>query len=432
MPNAPDATPLDGDTLECWSVLAALAAAVPRLRLAPLVTSVTYRHPAVLANIAAAVDNISGGRLLLGIGAGWQENEHAAYGIELGHREGAARPLRGGVRRSSPSLLREQAHHLRRRRTSSVTDAPNQPAAGAGAACRSSSAAAARSGRMRIAARYADEWNAWTTPDVLAHKVGVLRQHCDDLGRDPAEIQRLDPGAAVPVDRRGVAGRASAADAGRAGIVGTPSEVTDIVGRYRDAGADELIVPDFTLGPARTPQGHLRPVHRGGGAGVPVTGGLRRGRVISKNPGSWESTWMASQSRTAASPVGAGAITGPLNPCGGSVAHDDRRRLRLGPAERVGDLHGLDDRRVPFLVVGRVDEIGIEAARRETLREQRVVARVTTDEEPAAPFRVERVDGRFAGPRLGPPRRSGASGARGRGAAIATSRRSSGTVGATP
>ena len=57
---------------------------VPRVRLAPLVTSVTYRHPAVLANIAAAVDQVSHGRLTLGVGAGWQENEHAAYGIALG------------------------------------------------------------------------------------------------------------------------------------------------------------------------------------------------------------------------------------------------------------------------------------------------------------------------------------------------------------
>src|SRR5688572_23028884 len=125
MPNAPDATPLDGDTLECWSVMAALAATVPRVRLATLVTSVTYRHPAVLANIAAAVDNISGGRLLLGIGAGWQENEHAAYGIKLG-------PVKDRLDRFEEacevvsSLLRErrttyEGRHYR------VTDAPNQP-----------------------------------------------------------------------------------------------------------------------------------------------------------------------------------------------------------------------------------------------------------------------------------------------------------------
>jgi alkanesulfonate monooxygenase SsuD/methylene tetrahydromethanopterin reductase-like flavin-dependent oxidoreductase (luciferase family) len=82
MPYGPG--PLDGDILECWSVLAALAASVPRMRLGSLVTSVTYRHPAVLAKIAATVDHVSHGRLTLGIGAGWQENEHDAYGIALG------------------------------------------------------------------------------------------------------------------------------------------------------------------------------------------------------------------------------------------------------------------------------------------------------------------------------------------------------------
>jgi F420-dependent oxidoreductase-like protein len=241
MPNGADATPLDGDTIECWSVMAALAASVPRLRLGTLVTSVTYRHPAVLANIAAAVDQISGGRLLLGIGAGWQENEHAAYGLELGpvkerldRFEEACHVLTG--------LLHEQrttfagAHY-------SLHEAPNQPAPvqaklpiliGGGGEKRT----------MRIAAQYADEWNAWATPEVLAHKVGVLHRHCEDLGRDPSEIQVstqallfLSTDEAWLADKRG------------SGIVGTPAEVIDIVGAYRDAGCDELIIPDFTLGP---------------------------------------------------------------------------------------------------------------------------------------------------------------------------------------
>ena len=77
-------------------MLSGLAARVPRVA-GPLVCSITYRHPAVLANIAAAVDNISHGRLLLGLGAGWQVNEHAAYGIELGTGPNPARPVRGGV-----------------------------------------------------------------------------------------------------------------------------------------------------------------------------------------------------------------------------------------------------------------------------------------------------------------------------------------------
>src|SRR5690606_35197449 len=75
----PDLTP----NLESTAVLAGLATATERVRLGSLVFGNTYRHPAVLAKWAATVDHLSGGRLLLGIGAGWQENEHEQYGIEL-------------------------------------------------------------------------------------------------------------------------------------------------------------------------------------------------------------------------------------------------------------------------------------------------------------------------------------------------------------
>jgi F420-dependent oxidoreductase-like protein len=244
-PDVDHSAPLDGDTLECWSVVAALAAAVPRLRLGTLVSSVTYRHPAVLANIAAAVDNISDGRLVLGIGAGWQENEHAAYGIDLDTVSERLDRFEEACQVIA-SLLRERCttfagKHYR------ITDAPNQPAPvqrplplliGGGGERRT----------MRIAARYADEWNVWSTPDVLADKVRVLHDHCAVLGRDPAELHvSTQAPLFLSADHAWVADK-RAAVAGRA-IVGTPGEVTDIVGRYRDAGADELIIPDATLGP---------------------------------------------------------------------------------------------------------------------------------------------------------------------------------------
>ncbi|HEY1487562.1 MAG TPA: LLM class flavin-dependent oxidoreductase, partial [Micromonosporaceae bacterium] len=80
--------PISGDShgscLEGWSMLAAMAAATQRIRLGVLVTGIHYRHPAVLANMAATIDVISGGRLELGIGAGWNEEESGAYGMELG------------------------------------------------------------------------------------------------------------------------------------------------------------------------------------------------------------------------------------------------------------------------------------------------------------------------------------------------------------
>ena len=100
---------------------------------------------------------------------------------------------------------------------------------------------------MRIAAQYADEWNAWTTPDVLAHKLGVLGQHCDALGRDRAEIKVSTQGLLfLSTDEEWLKDKRG--DMARAAIVGTPSEVVDIIGQYKDAGADEMIVPDFTMG----------------------------------------------------------------------------------------------------------------------------------------------------------------------------------------
>ncbi len=246
MPNGPGPAPLDGDTLECWSVIAALAASVPRLRLAPLVTSVTYRHPAVLAKIAAAVDHISGGRLTLGVGAGWQENEHAAYGIALGtvrerldRFEEAVQILR--------SLL-DQPRTTFPGQYFQLADAPAQPApvqdrmplliGGSG-----------ERRTMRIAAKYADEWNAWTTPELLAHKVSVLRAHCEEVGRDPAEIHVSTQAHLFLSTDQAWLDEHRRAEHGTRAIVGTPDKVADIVGRYQEAGADELIIPDSNLGP---------------------------------------------------------------------------------------------------------------------------------------------------------------------------------------
>ena len=101
---------------------------------------------------------------------------------------------------------------------------------------------------LRIAAEHAQEWNAWSTPDVFAHKSAVLDRHCADVGRDPAEIRRSTQALLFLSDDEAWLARHRDSDAIRAAIVGTPAEITEIVGRYRDAGVDELIVPDFTLG----------------------------------------------------------------------------------------------------------------------------------------------------------------------------------------
>lgn len=245
MPNGPGPEPLDGNVMECWSVIAALAATVPRIRLAPLVTSVTYRHPTVLANIAASVDQISQGRLTLGIGAGWQENEHAAYGLALGtirermDRFEEAVQILHGMLGQPRTTFAGQYFQLR--------DAPNQPAPvqdrlplliGGGGERRT----------LRIAAQYADHWNSWTTPEVLAHKVSVLREHCEQVGRDPDQIHVSTQAVLYLSTDEAWLREKRQAEAGQPVIAGTPAEVAEILGRYREAGADEFILPARPLG----------------------------------------------------------------------------------------------------------------------------------------------------------------------------------------
>jgi len=233
-----------GPMLECWAVVTALAAAVPRVGIGTLVCGNTYRHPAILANQAATADVISGGRIILGLGAGWQENEHEKYGIELspvGERldrfaEACA------IVRSLATQERTTFHG----RHYQLTDAPMEPKpvrpfpllVGGGGEKRT----------LRIAAEHAQEWNVWSTPDVFAHKSGVLDGHCHDVGRDPGEIRRSTQALLFLSNDVSYLDKIRSRDIGRAAIVGTPAEVTDIVGAYRDAGVDELIVPDFTIG----------------------------------------------------------------------------------------------------------------------------------------------------------------------------------------
>lgn len=247
MPNGSGPEPLDGDSLECWSAISALAAQVPRVRLAPLVTSVTYGHPAVLANIASAVDRISGGRLTLGLGAGWQENEHHSYGLQLG-------TVKERMDRFEEAV-EVIASMLRKPRTTfagtyfQLADAPNQPAPmqdrlpiliGGGGEKRT----------LRIAARWADEWNYWSTPNLLAHKVDVLRSHCAELGRDPSEISVSTQALLfLSTDESWLADKRTS-ESLQPVIVGTPQEVVDTISRYADAGANEFILPGFNLGPA--------------------------------------------------------------------------------------------------------------------------------------------------------------------------------------
>ena len=125
MPNDESATAKDGDVFECWSMISAIAAITQDLRIGSLVSPTTFRHPTVLANIAATIDQISNGRLTLGIGAGWQVNEHLAYGVDL--LEGTERVDRfEEAIQIVTSMLRNNRTTFRGQHFS-ITDAPCQP-----------------------------------------------------------------------------------------------------------------------------------------------------------------------------------------------------------------------------------------------------------------------------------------------------------------
>jgi alkanesulfonate monooxygenase SsuD/methylene tetrahydromethanopterin reductase-like flavin-dependent oxidoreductase (luciferase family) len=234
--------PSDAPVHECFSLLAALAATVPRVRIGPLVAGNTYRHPAVLAKQAATIDLISGGRMVLGLGAGWQVNEHEAYGLDLGTTkerlawfEEACRVVTG---------LRDQARTDVDGERYRLTDAPLEPKPVGPLPLLIGSSG--QTVMARIVATYAQEWNTWSTPESwLEKREGYLRA-LDAAGRDPATLH-MSTQALVLMGPDGAA-KAEELSKVRPAIGGTPEQLVDTVGRWAEAGLDELIVPDFTLG----------------------------------------------------------------------------------------------------------------------------------------------------------------------------------------
>lgn len=176
-----------GPCLEGWTTLTALAALTKRIRIGCLVTGAVYRHPAVLANMAATLDVVSEGRLELGIGAGWNEEECRAYGIELGTLKERFDRF-DEVLVILDSLLRNEwtdfeGEHftlIRARNEPKGPQRPRPPITIGGSGPKRT---------LKAAARWADHWNhPGGSPEQIAAAKDVLHRHCADLGRDPGEI----------------------------------------------------------------------------------------------------------------------------------------------------------------------------------------------------------------------------------------------------
>ena len=174
---------------EGYTALAALAQATDRIGLGLFVGANTFRNPALAAKSVLTIDHISGGRAMMGLGGAWFELEHRAFGFDFGSGFGqrldwlaeavpAVRGLLDGDEVTSPSGGRYAFDHLRLA-PGSAQDRIPLVIGGSG-----------ERKTLRIVAEHADIWNAFGLPDELAHKDEVLRRHCEDVGRNPDEIER--------------------------------------------------------------------------------------------------------------------------------------------------------------------------------------------------------------------------------------------------
>jgi alkanesulfonate monooxygenase SsuD/methylene tetrahydromethanopterin reductase-like flavin-dependent oxidoreductase (luciferase family) len=237
--------------LEATGVLAALAVATSRVRLANLVLSMTFRHPAVLANLVSTIDHISAGRVTLGLGAGWQVSEHEQYGLELGEpRERVDRFAEGLA--VIAGLLTEQTTTFDGKYYQ-LTDALCEPkpvqsplpllVGGVGPRM------------LRLIARHAQQWNQWSAPGEFGERSSALDAACEKEDRDPATVWRSTQAVVMVTDSAEDEARAKAAAESMAQpvIYGPAARIAEAAAVWRDEGVDEVTVPDFGMpsGPQR-------------------------------------------------------------------------------------------------------------------------------------------------------------------------------------
>jgi alkanesulfonate monooxygenase SsuD/methylene tetrahydromethanopterin reductase-like flavin-dependent oxidoreductase (luciferase family) len=216
---------------EGWTIMAALAATTRRVELGQLVMCTSFRHPALLAKMATTADTVSGGRLILGLGAGWYDPEYQAFGYPTDHRVGR---FEEAIRIIGPLLRGERvtlAGTYYQVRDAVLRPPPEGPIP---------ILVAAQGRRMlRLTARYADAWNtAWYgLPDELLHRrLADLEAALDAEGRDPATLRRT-----VGMEVRDPEATDPGTDLGE-GVGGSVDQLAWAIDAYEQLGFDDLIV----------------------------------------------------------------------------------------------------------------------------------------------------------------------------------------------
>ncbi len=218
----------DGPYFEGWTLLAALAASTSRIRVGVLVSSNTFRHPALLAQQAVTVDHVSAGRLELGLGAGWYVEEHDRFGVEFAEPAERVSRFREAVEivdalLTSESVTFDGRHH--RLDAATIRPRPVQqprPPLTLGAH---------RSRMLRICAEFADSWNSFGTVEEIAERNAILDRHCADVGRDPGAVRRSLYCWSAMMPDQGMPDPWSSRDA-----------FDEVIGRYTEVGIDEFVI----------------------------------------------------------------------------------------------------------------------------------------------------------------------------------------------
>lgn len=236
---------------EAWTALSALAQATNRIRLGVLVTGTTYRNPALLAKMATTVDHVSAGRLELGIGAGWHENEHRMFGYAFptmrerqDRLEEAAQLIRLLFHSSEPVTFAGQHYRLDGAFLDPKPVQPNGPPLLVGGE--------GERRTLRTLARYGDVMDCGGPPAVLRHKIDVLERHCRDAGRDPAEIVKAYRGPIIVTENAAYIERIAEVVGQGYGMtptetaatmpIGSAEHVREVVQQYAEAGVQRMVM----------------------------------------------------------------------------------------------------------------------------------------------------------------------------------------------